>query len=181
MMVQLRFGLMVGLLLMAMMMQAVGADLSKRKAPPPERDIPYGSVYNWSGLYYGGTVGSADGGAALSGHVGYNWMMPSRFVFGVEGDLGYLGEGDSHASSGLFGTLRGRVGYAFGRFMPYATAGVAFVDGDHNSGSGTAMGIGAEYAFTPGISGRLEYLSLDTGSSHNQETNILRAGLSMRF
>ncbi len=173
-MLQLRTGLLVGLMIMTMAFQARAADLDKGKG-----DTYYGKYYNWSGMYYGGTVGSGDGGIAASAHVGYNWMMPSRIVFGVEGELGFM---ETNSSSGdLFGTLRARAGYAFGRFLPYVTLGVAFVDGDTTSSTGSVKGIGAEYAFQPGLSGRLEYVSMDTGTGRNDDTSILRAGLSVRY
>ena len=175
-MLQVRTGLLVGLMLVTMAFQAMAADLDKRKR---SADSTYGQYYNWSGLYYGGTIGSGDGGVAASAHVGYNWMMPSRIVFGVEGELGFMDT--DRGSADLFGTLRGRAGYAFGRFLPYVTAGLAFVDRDRTSSSGSVVGFGAEYAFQPGISGRIEYLSMETGTGRGDDVGLLRAGLSLRY
>src|SRR5688572_3155647 len=103
MMLHMRLGLMVGLMLMTMAMQAIGADLGKGRGGPDR--AYYGPVYNWSGMYYGGTVGAADGGIGIAAHVGYNWMMPRHIVFGIEGELGWLEDDRSHhASGGVFGT-----------------------------------------------------------------------------
>jgi outer membrane immunogenic protein len=180
-MYRMRTGLMVGLMLLTMIVQAAAADLGKGARKAQSSDFYHGPAYNWTGSYWGATIGDS-----FSGHIGYNRMMPSLWVFGVEAELGVLGWNDDQ--SDLFGTLRGRVGYAFGRFMPYATAGIAIVDqdnGNRNSGSnaGLAWGVGAEYAFTPSLRGRVEFLNLDVSDngSRNASTDILRAGLSMRF
>jgi outer membrane immunogenic protein len=107
----------------------------------------------------------------------------------------------------MFGTLRGRIGYAFGRFMPYVTAGFAFVDIENAGGNpanaqrfhavseirpGFVVGAGAEYAITPGMIGRFEYLYIDTEKYEvrnlenemmrfDSNFHIVRAGLSFKF
>jgi len=176
-----RIGSLVGLAVLTLTLPAAAADLGKGGARKAQSsDFYYGPAYNWSGAYWGATIGDS-----ISGHIGRNWMMPSLWVFGVEAEIGVLGWNDDQ--SDLFGTVRGRVGYAFGRFMPYATAGIAVVDQDNgtrNSGSnaGLAWGVGAEYAFTPSLRGRIEFLELDTSDNgRNGSTDLLRAGLSMRF
>ena len=74
---------------------------------------------------------------------GYNYQF-QRFVVGVEGDLDWSGAksdvnypgffsissaaASRSASLPFFADLRGRVGYAFDRFLPYVTAGVVFAD-----------------------------------------------------
>jgi high affinity Mn2+ porin len=71
---------------------------------------------------------------------GYNRMLPSRFLFGVEMDFSAPSTIDgsqtvSSAPSGQasytdtvldFGTLRGRFGYAFDHWLVYGTSGVAW-------------------------------------------------------
>src|SRR5580704_13996503 len=71
---------------------------------------------------------------------GYNRMLPSRFLLGVEMDFSAPNtiagsQTVSSASSGQesytdtvldFGTLRGRFGYAFGDWLVYGTGGVAW-------------------------------------------------------
>lgn len=71
---------------------------------------------------------------------GYNYMLPSRFLLGVEMDVSTPNtiagsQTVSSAASGQasytdtvldFGTLRGRVGYAFDHWLVYGTGGVAW-------------------------------------------------------
>jgi outer membrane immunogenic protein len=236
----------VGMLLIACAGQAHAADLGRGKRvvtqppPPLAAEIVYTPVYNWSGLYFGGHVGAAFGnvdhyydrqngkndhgqvwldssGLSFSGHVGYNMMLPSLWVLGVEAELGYLGIANERIvikdddvlrqNTGVFGTLRGRVGYAFGRFMPYVTAGFAFVDIENAGGNpananrfhtisevrpGIAIGAGAEYAFSQNLVGRLEYLHINTANfevrnlenekmTFDNDFHLVRAGLSYKF
>jgi opacity protein-like surface antigen len=218
-----------------------------RKAPPPPPPQPayapvaaYPPVYNWTGLYFGGSVGYAlanvdhyydrqngkndhgqvwsdASGFAISGHVGYNVMLPNLVVIGVEAEIGYLGINDEkivikdddvlRIDTGMFGTLRARLGYAFGTFMPYVTAGFAFVDIENAGGNpanaarfltnnevrpGFVVGAGAEYAFSPGMVGRIEYLYIDTKEYEvrnlenemmrfDNNFHLIRAGLSFRY
>ena len=71
---------------------------------------------------------------------GYNLMLPSRLVVGVETDVvapSMIG-GDERVTTRLLGptlydeemliagTVRGRVGYAFGNWLPYVTGGFAW-------------------------------------------------------
>jgi hemoglobin/transferrin/lactoferrin receptor protein len=80
--------------------------------------------------------------------VGVNYEFGNRLVIGVEGDLSWAkhsGTQQAIATEGTLGqrnwlqaetdydfdwmaTLRGRVGYAFDRFLAYGTGGVAFLD-----------------------------------------------------
>jgi outer membrane immunogenic protein len=234
--------MLAGLAMMAVAAPALAADLGPgrvRDAPPPP-EAYYEPVYNWTGLYFGGTAGGAfantdhyydrqngkndhgqvwldSSGYAVSGHIGFNYMMPSLWVVGVEAEIGYLGVDTERIvikdddvlrlSTGLFGTARARLGYAFGRFMPYVTAGFAFVDIENAGGNpananrfltisetrpGVAVGAGAEYAFSPGIIGRLEYLYIDTAAyevrnlenemmKFDNDMHLVRAGLSFKF
>ena len=109
---------------------------------------------SWRGLYLGGQIGGGWGdydyvfssgsgvnvGSSLSGVIGgalagYNWEV-GRLVVGLEGDIsGASISGTSscvnatyacNASVDWLGTVRGRVGVPFNRFLPYVTAGVAF-------------------------------------------------------
>jgi outer membrane immunogenic protein len=112
-------------------------------------------------------------------HVGYNWQRDA-VVFGVEADVSFADNIDYLAS------LRGRLGYASGNFLIYATAGVAlaqFADDSVNfsignksfaldSGSddaevGFVVGGGVEYKVRPNWSIGLEglYYIFDDSSS----------------
>jgi outer membrane immunogenic protein len=70
------------------------------------------------------------------------------------------------------GTLRPRLGYAFDRFMPYITGGLAVGNVEASdatsSDSGTAVGwtagAGIETALTDNVTARVEYRYTDLGS-----------------
>jgi outer membrane immunogenic protein len=105
-----------------------------------ETGVPGGSAYN--GI--GNSWGNSPSGFVAGGQAGYNWQgVGSPFVVGIEGDLGYLdmsgravsplaltqGSATQVSTSGnLYGTIRGRVGYAFSTVMIYATGGAIFAD-----------------------------------------------------
>jgi high affinity Mn2+ porin len=68
---------------------------------------------------------------------GYNYLLPTHIVLGVEGDLSFPSDisGSQAVSSGeasysdtvlLSGTATGRVGYAFQNWLLYGTTGIAF-------------------------------------------------------
>ena len=167
------------------------------KAPPV-------ASYDWSGLYAGGHVGYGRGygrdtlfdpnptaaassfGSLWGGlQFGYNHLLPSRLLVGIEGDISfpnYLDDGIVAARStpssavteklDFVSTLRGRAGYAFERWLFYATGGLAwsqarFLEDPNMAGNedkvlrtrtGWAVGAGAELAIAPGWAARLEYL-----------------------
>ncbi len=146
------------------------------------------------------------------GQVGYNFQS-DHFVYGVEAD--FQGSGISGSASGTppydswgtygvkgsldwFGTVRGRLGYAFGPALLYATGGFAFGDvkGDisyrssfpshvvcgacadatgtsHSSdvGTGYTVGGGVEYKLTPKWSVKAEYQYIDLGT-HSATTGV---------
>jgi outer membrane immunogenic protein len=77
--------------------------------------------------------------------LGANWQR-GVFVFGVEGDLGYLGIDDGYTlirpfddrdiasvEYGWYGTLTGRLGVASDRTLVYAKGGLAFADIEHEA------------------------------------------------
>ena len=132
---------------------------------------------------------------------GYNWQF-NHVVFGIEADVqaarirqgvsifnpggGGLLPTINTAFSNLdwFGTVRGRVGYAWNTFMVYGTGGVAyghtydyvssqtttpppFGSGSNSSmRTGWAAGAGFEWAFRPSWSLKGEYLHVDLGSGN---------------
>lgn len=158
------------------------ADLAARrvytKAPAVE-PLP-----TWAGFYIGamGGYGSQDGnlgakGGFAGGTIGYNWQQ-ANIVYGIEADAAWADLSNNTAVVGFpgtlnskiqdWGTVRGRIGYAFGPALLYATGGYAWSDNrlystffnSSNSSvlSGWTVGAGAEYMFAPKWSLKAEYL-----------------------
>ncbi len=149
------------------------------------------------GNFFRGTNGITAAGPIGGLQVGFNYELPFfHIVAGVEIDnsvSGITGQTTINATlpSGApatatlgsnfkdFGTARLRLGYAWGRFLPYLTAGFTYgtietfysvsAPGFSNTGSSTAtrsgviphvgaIGIGAEYAIAPNFTVKVEYL-----------------------
>jgi high affinity Mn2+ porin len=158
---------------------------------------------------------------------GYNYMLPNRFVVGAEVDASFpsflnldgisigatstlfspLGA-QSYSDAALwFGTVRVRIGYAFGDWLLYATGGFAWTydqltltqlaSGTSESPFlwrlGWAAGAGVEIPVAPNWTARFEYLFTDYGTSgvtfpvagqrfdSDFALQEFRAGLNYRF
>ena len=212
----------LGLLALAIAVPASAADLPRSM---PYKSPAYVPQYNWTGFYLGINGGGAWGdsdwtGLAVSNSpsggmfgvtAGYNWQgVGSPWVFGLEGDVDWTGISDSVACGGLtcetknswFGTVRGRVGYAWDRFLPYFTGGVAFGNVDANrtgfAGSsdtnvGWTIGGGVEGVIVGNWTAKVEYLYVDLGDTTctvalcgaatkvDLQMSTVRAGLNYRF
>jgi outer membrane immunogenic protein len=172
--------------------------------------------YAWGSTsidYAGFPSASTDAnGWLLGGLIGVNYQV-GQTVFGVEADLNWSDlksgttcaavAGPCEVNNSWLGTARGRLGYAMDRFMPYVTGGVAFGDVEANvPGIGRAsdtrvgwtVGVGAEYAFSPNMSWKTEYLFVDLGkfdcglacgvgspTNVKFDAHIVRTGLNFRF
>jgi len=205
---------------------ALAADLP-RKAPA----YSGGYGFSWSGFYVGinggygfgksdwssaATAGSTKPKGGLAGvTLGYN-MQTGVWVWGLEGDIdaSWMKGTDTSGTgvcSGLgcttknswLATGRGRIGYAWDRWLPYLTAGAAFGDvkmtreatatSTTKTKIGWTAGVGVEYAFMGPWSAKLEYLYADLGKSScgaatcgidtdvTYKANIVRAGVNYRF
>ena len=191
-----------------------------------------GPLGGYTGAVTNGFSGSnSNDGFVGGGQIGYNYQM-GNWVIGIEADAQYAdmnntrrGQvvtltpgvagfvGASNANFGgidWFGTVRGRVGYAWDRLMVYGTGGFAYGGSDNdNNGfyngayygsrsndirTGWVAGGGVEYAFTPNLTGKIEglYVSLDRNNSgygapvvytRNNDDNfaVVRAGLNYKF
>jgi len=216
----------IGAIAMVSMMGAANAaDIARRQQAMPVK-APVYMPYNWTGLYVGinggggwgqsnwsGPVGSTGdfdiSGAVVGGTVGYNWQM-NQFVFGLEGDVDWSNiRGSSNAAvcggtcetrNNWLGTARGRVGYAFDRFLPYITGGLAVGDIKADlSGTGSTtetragwtLGGGLEVSIAGPWTAKVEYLYVDLGDGRcdnclggadvNLTTNLVRGGVNYRF
>ena len=187
----------------------VGLSLFALDAPAGAADMPVKAphiqaVFDWTGLYIGAHAGYSRGSSSavlsdpatlaasntFSGTIGgvqagYNYLMSSGLLLGVEADITFPSYLTSNSVVSLLATAqsnvteqwdyvataRGRVGYAAGPWLAYATGGLAFA-GERflnspangfdekvlNTRLGWAAGGGLEYAFAPHWSARLEYL-----------------------
>jgi outer membrane immunogenic protein len=204
---------------------AHAADLPVRYPVAPVAPAPiYVPIYNWTGFYLGINGGGGWGtsqwdgidkfdisGGLIGGTVGYNWQF-GQVVVGAEGDVDWSSiKGTTVVNCALgcstrndwLATVRGRVGYAFNRFLPYLTAGLAV--GDINAtvpnlpaGSitkaGWTVGFGLEAGIVSNVSVKAEYLYFDLGSFNcgfncglagtgnvSLAAHTFRAGLNVRF
>lgn len=158
--------------------------------------------------------GSSPTGWLIGGTAGYNYQSGNLMV-GVEGDYDW-----SHISSSAtilpgigssgeiqnIATIRARFGYAADRFLIYGTAGYAGADirgtlsnipasavADQSFwANGYTLGVGAEYAITPHVTAKAEYLYASFGNntffnntpnvtSVGANVNLLRGGVNYKF
>jgi outer membrane immunogenic protein len=145
---------------------ALAADIYKNDAGSL-KDTPYTPAFSWTGFYLGANVGYAWGdvdvssdnggfdetpasidyeadGVLAGGQIGYN-VQRGRFVFGVEGELGWLGgEGDKfvvgspdnfgETEFGAYGVLAARLGIASDRALFYVKGGWALANVESSAG-----------------------------------------------
>lgn len=187
----------VGLGMLALANSAAAADLPL-KAPALK------AVYDWTGFYIGGHVGYGGGSLgpgtnprpeegvffppSITGLIGgyqagYNRQFSNHVVLGIEADASFGSPVDAprltpnpfDTTLDYVSTVRGRAGYAFGRWMPYLTGGFAWghshVNLNDGGGSifadpgqiqtGWTAGAGVEFAVSGNWSARLEYDYID--------------------
>ena len=221
----------VGLVLIAFAGDARAADLVGAMAvkSPPQRSYDWSGFYlgghvgyaggssNWSATpagaagptaagsldLYNAFDGSTGTGSYFAGlQAGYNYVLPSRILLGVEADVSFPntiagtavvswpanGTANYSEQVELNGTVRGRVGYAPGHWLFYATGGFAWsydqfgrtqlagmpAGGTAAPGTtenlfmvprvGGAVGAGVEVALPSNWTARAEYLFTDYAS-----------------
>ena len=254
-----------GALLVASLVMSSEAKAADISSPPASlKDSPAPFVPSlWQGFYIGGHAGGAWGGPDVSdtfvyvgdptfdgglngagfiggAQAGYN-IERGSFVFGLEGDIGYLGlstnklvnfrpdsctayysadhqdyitygpdmcavDAKYSSSSGLYGDITGRLGYALDQTLFYVKGGVAFLDADFKanySGQncltltlgacgtggpstfnyghsdtlvGWTIGTGVEYALSPSWSLKAEYQHFDFGSMSYSYSGCVSVG-----
>lgn len=154
---------------------------------------------DWSQTFPGTFAGNASSfnadGFIGGGQIGYNWQT-GNWVFGIEADASWSGQSGSGAQAPLaawtsftdinwFGTVTGRVGYAWDRVLIYGKGGVAWADEDHSqsfngvpvSSTGTThtgwtAGVGLEYALSDNWSAKIEYNYIDFGTKNVGFANV---------
>ena len=164
-----------------------------------------------------GEVNNSGVGFAGGVQAGYNWQLAERWVVGVEADISILGidHGYQDTPAGQtrfaiahrwYGTARGRLGYAMGPALIYATGGFAWADAkvtmdflntpevstDARRATGVVFGGGIEAALGGNWSAKLEYLNVDlrgratvteVGSPYtfDRDFQVFRLGLNRRW
>jgi outer membrane immunogenic protein len=202
---------------------AGAADLPYRYPAPVTK--AYSPIYTWTGFYLGLNGGGGWGrsrwdnvdtfdvsGGLIGATVGYNVQL-GQVVFGVEGDIDWSGiKGDMNpvlcpggctTRNHWLATVRGRIGYAFDRFLPYLTGGLALgnIDatlpglvGIDQTNAGWTIGGGIEFGVTNNVSLKAEYLYVDLGSvtcglncaltpngNVSFDASVVRGGVNFRF
>jgi outer membrane immunogenic protein len=209
-----------GLLAAAMALPSFAADMSRPAFKAPSSAAPW----NWTGFYVGinggygfgksnwtnvaGTTGDFNvRGALAGGTIGYN-LQTGMWVWGLEGDVdaswikGTAATICCETKNEWLATARGRIGYAFDRWLPFLTGGAAFGDvkmtpigfpAETLTKIGWTAGGGLEYAFQGAWSAKVEYLYADLGKASCDvatcgvatdvtfKTSIVRGGINYHF
>ncbi len=174
-------------------------------------------------------VGNRFGGFAAGGQFGYNRQFGEHIVVGLETDAHWADIKASHqattgplplvytnTTNGLawFGTTRARLGWALGNVLAFASGGVAYgeltasgaqiengfyIGSASSTKAGWTVGGGLEYALTPHLSLRTDYLHTEFSgveapaigfaglpvvggfSTGTFAMNLTRIGLNWRF
>jgi outer membrane immunogenic protein len=200
---------------------ASAADLSR---PPPTKAPAFvPPYYNWTGFYAGINGGAGWGtsdwsplpgsfktsGGLVGGTLGYNWQF-GQWVWGLEGDADWsdikgsvigpgCGFGGCTTKNDFLATVRGRLGFAADRWMPYATGGLAIgniktsspaLTGTDQTNAGWTVGGGIEFALASNWTAKVEYLYVDLGNVNcgcgvprtvSFTANVVRGGFNFRF
>ncbi|MGD9539517.1 outer membrane protein [Methylocystis sp.] len=153
---------------------------------------------------------------------GYNWVFANNVVVGYESEFNYANVHPTNTGAYYFGASAGsrlqwlgmerlRFGYAFGRFLPYITGGLAYgkvlpYGQFWGSGfavnrsvwqAGFAIGAGVEYAILDNWTVKAEYIftrmngsssasialpfAYRTATGNHLDTNIARVGVNYQI
>ncbi len=200
------------------------ADLIIDTAPVVEPGI-VSTGGNWDGAYVGvfagygwGTVTDEFGdfapvggeidtaGWQLGVNAGVDFTVSEALVAGIVADIAWADiNGDDFgvddSSINWLGSVRGRLGFDGGAFLPYVTAGLAFANNTIDVGAaddtqthiGWTAGAGVEFAVADNISLDLQYRYSDYGtasydlgaaggdSDYSLTSHAVTAGINFRF
>jgi outer membrane immunogenic protein len=180
------------------------------------------AAVNWDGFYVGGQIGyssmtvdftktldteelpnQSSSSTTYGGFLGYNWQVDPNLVLGV--DFGYTRPSSLSTSTSLnsdtasyrlvdYGAFRGRAGYAFGQFLPYAALGLAVgridytisnpqASRDNAYALGFVGGLGIDIAILPHVflRGEWEYAYFTPVKHIASSVNTARVGVAVRF
>lgn len=183
-----------------------------------DEDASLGAL-SWTGFIFNPDVGydtlslKTNGGAAVKDaegwraglELGYDYQIGGFVVgFAADGFYSWLDSESASYASDLkyYGTVRARLGYAYGRYMAYATGGWAFADleisdriaglSDSQNLNGWAAGGGVEYVWNKTLTARVEYVHVEFGDESfgslpaaagevSAEMDLIKFGLITRF
>jgi outer membrane immunogenic protein len=212
--------LLAGVAGVSVMSSAFAADLIIEEPAPVVGIVD--TAGNWDGLFIGAFAGAGwgtvtDEGGAFLGvadeeldltgwqagvAAGFNVTVSEAIVAGIVGDIAWtdLSGEDGVATYNVdwTGSIRGRLGFDGGAFLPYVTAGVAFanatafdgVDEDTQTHIGWTAGAGVEFAVADNVSLDLQYRYSDFGAkdydlpaanSIGLTSHAVTAGVNFRF
>jgi outer membrane immunogenic protein len=177
---------------------AMAGSLSYTPAEPQPDMMAVASapMTDWSGFYAGLQYGTGEADASSGGmsieddmeaygiHVGYLHDL-GQYVVGGELAYNNVSLDSAPDDDGDQFELRGRAGVDLGRFLPYATLGIARTSSDGISETGLSYGVGAEYLITDRFSVGLEYSHTKfddvDGSGIDVDTDLFQLRTSYRF
>lgn len=162
---------------------------------------------NWDGLYVGAFVGGLGGtfedessaefdvsGWLAGVNLGANFTVADGIVLGVVGDVAWSNaenQDDLEFAIDWNASLRGRLGFDGGSFLPYLTAGLAVAGGEvlgvSETHVGWTVGAGVEFAVADNISVDLLYRYSDYGTTDygfqefDLTSHAVTVGLNFKF
>jgi outer membrane immunogenic protein len=161
-------------------------------APSNSWDGPFVGVfagYGWGTVYAGDDLVvpspldpddlASPNGWLLGVNAGVNFTLSDGIVAGIVGDIAWadlndtvlVGNTEVSTKVDWLGSVRGRIGFDGGAFLPYITGGLAFAHNevsystfsDNNTHIGWTVGAGVEFAATENLSVDVLYRYSDYG------------------
>jgi outer membrane immunogenic protein len=216
--------LLAGVAGVSVMSSAFAADLIIEEPAPVVGIVD--TTGNWDGLFIGAFAGAGWGtvtdeddyfgfgpdaetdldGWQVGVNAGANFTVSEAIVAGIVGDIAWTDlngdfDADSSYSVDWIGSIRGRLGFDGGAFLPYVTAGVAFANAtvtdaalaeDTQTHIGWTVGAGVEFAVAENVSLDLLYRYTDYGTkdydlglpadqSFGLTSHAVTAGVNFKF
>jgi outer membrane immunogenic protein len=212
--------LLAGVAGVSVMSSAFAADLIIDEPAPAVGVVE--TTGNWDGLYLGAFAGygwgtlddSVDGGLLTTDeadadgwlvgvNAGADFTVSEAIVAGIVGDIAWsdinVEDGAATYNVDWTGSIRGKLGFDGGAFLPYVTAGVAFANAtafdtlveDTQTHIGWTVGAGVEFAVADNVSLDLQYRYTDYGSKDyalgvnptelSLTSHAVTAGVNFRF
>lgn len=168
---RITLALLAGVATLGFMTSVQAADLIIEEPAAPGYVDVSGS---WDGVFVGVFGGYAWGtfvdsvaaeqdvdGWLLGVNAGVNFTLTEGIVAGVVGDIAWNDISGGGIDVNWDGSVRGRLGFDGGAFLPYVTGGLAFanaeIGGVDNTHLGWTVGAGVEFAATEDLSIDLQY------------------------